>query len=69
MRRLFVLNSEDVMAEREVHDAAASTGEAGQPVRYTIAPGVSSEITVRTAPGVTCTIRQEQAPDPGHALL
>jgi hypothetical protein len=47
---------------------AVNTYESTPPFRYTVAPGVFSQIALRTLPHAICTVQEEGANDP-HAVL
>jgi hypothetical protein len=51
-----------------VKKAAPSTPKTHPPVRYTVAPGVSSRIDMKTLPGGVCTLHYEGKPGPGRGV-
>ena len=57
------------MAEHKIDQPHHPTGEDTLPVvRYTVAPGIHSQITLRTLPGAACTLRREGEFDQAHCL-
>ncbi len=51
-----------------VTKSASSNVKTHPPVRYTVAPGVSSRIVMKTFPGGVCTLHYEGKPGPGRGV-
>jgi hypothetical protein len=49
-------------------DSPYGSGESGSFHRYTVAPGLSSHIAIRTLPNASCLLHKEDDRDPAHGL-
>jgi hypothetical protein len=56
------------MADEGIHQTEHPTGEIEPPIRYTVAPSIASQITLKTSPGAACILYREGEPDPSHHL-
>jgi Peptidase A4 family len=56
------------VADEGIHQTEYPTGEIEPPIRYTVTPGIASQITLKTSPGEACILYREGEPDPAHHL-
>jgi hypothetical protein len=56
------------MADGENSKGEHPTGEPVSPIRYTVRPGIASQVVLKTLSNATCTLHQEGEPDPSRSL-
>src|SRR6266567_3531745 len=56
------------MLDGENNKGEHPTGETASPIRYTVRPGIASQIVLKTLPRAVCILHQEGEPDPKHSL-